>query len=105
MRPPRRSGHRCFRRPARHALPHSTGRTISWLLLWFVFMFLSGAGPPPEVLPTSLQRIGSWLPLTPIVELLQTPWLTGEWATPQSLVAVGLLVVSAGASWSFYRWE
>lgn len=75
------------------------------LLLWFVFMFLSGAGPPPEVLPTSLQRIGSWLPLTPIVELLQTPWLTGEWATPQSLVAVGLLVVSAGASWSFYRWE
>lgn len=86
-------------------LPTARAAQSVGLLLWFVMLFLAGAGPPPEVLPDSLATIGDWLPLTPIVELLQEPWLTGEWAAPQSLVALGMLVVSVGlARWAF-RWE
>ena len=75
------------------------------LLAWFVSLFLSRAGPPPEVLPETLRTIGDWLPLTPIVAMLQEPWLTGEWLTQQSLVTVGIAMVSAGVAWFAYRWE
>lgn len=75
------------------------------LLLWFTFLFLSGSGPPPEVLPDGLGSIGDWLPLTPIVRLLQEPWLTGEWLTRESLATLGIAVVSGTVAWLAYRWE
>lgn len=86
-------------------LPTARAAQSVGLLLWFVLLFLSGSGPPPEVLPSSLATLGDWLPLTPIIQLLQEPWLTGEWATRQSLVAGGLAAVSAAVAWRAYRWE
>ena len=86
-------------------LPTTRSAQAVGLLLWFVALFLSGSGPPPEVLPDGLRTIGDWLPLTPIVRLLQEPWLTGEWLTRESLVAAGVAVVSGGAAWLAYRWE
>ncbi|HEX6219881.1 MAG TPA: ABC transporter permease [Acidimicrobiia bacterium] len=86
-------------------LPSARAAQSVGLLLWFVFMFLSGAGPPPEVLPSSLRTIGDWLPFTPVVELLQEPWLRGGWATTQSLVVAALVLVAAGIAWWAYRWE
>ena len=75
------------------------------LLLWFVVLFLSGSGPPPEVLPSSLATIGEWLPLTPVIQMLQEPWLTGEWAVQQSLITLAVTVVAGGIAWLAYRWE
>jgi ABC-2 type transport system permease protein len=75
------------------------------LLMWFVFLFLSGSGPPPEVLPDGLRTIGEWLPLTPIVQLMQEPWLTGEWLVRQSVVTIGIGAGSAVVAWFAYRWE
>jgi ABC-2 type transport system permease protein len=86
-------------------LPTARAAQSVGLLLWFVLLFLSGSGPPPEVLPSSLATLGDWLPLTPIVELLQEPWLTGDWASQQALVATGLAAVSGGIAWWAYRWE
>jgi ABC-2 type transport system permease protein len=86
-------------------LPTARAAQSVGLLLWFVLLFLSGSGPPPEVLPTSLATLGDWLPLTPIIQLLQEPWLTGDWATQQSLVAAVLAAVSAAIAWWAYRWE
>jgi ABC-2 type transport system permease protein len=86
-------------------LPTARAAQSVGLLLWFVFMFLSGAGPPPEVLPSSLRTLGDWLPFTPIVELLQEPWLSGGWASSQSLVVAGLSLFGAGVAWWAYRWE
>lgn len=86
-------------------LPTARAAQSVGLLLWFMFMFLSGAGPPPEVLPDALRAIGDWIPLTPIVELLQEPWLQGSWAVRESLVAFGIAFGSGLVSWMSFRWE
>lgn len=86
-------------------LPTARAAQSVGLLAWFVSLFLSGSGPPPEVLPDGLRTVGEWLPLTPVVQLLQEPWLTGEWLVRQSLVVGGIAVVGAVVAWRFYRWE
>jgi ABC-2 type transport system permease protein len=86
-------------------LPTARAAQAVGLLLWFTFLFLSGAGPPPEVLPDALQTLGSWLPLTPIIRLLQEPWLTGDWLVRETLVAAAITALSGLVAWRFYRWE
>jgi ABC-2 type transport system permease protein len=86
-------------------LPTARAAQSVGLLAWFITLFLSGAGPPPEVLPDGLRRIGEWLPMTPVVQVLQEPWLTGEWAGRQSVVVVAIAAVSAAIAWVAYRWE
>lgn len=86
-------------------LPTARAAQAVGLLLWFTVLFLSGAGPPPEVLPGSLRTLGDWLPVTPIVRLLQEPWLTGDWPVRQSVVACAVAAVSGAVAWLAYRWE
>lgn len=86
-------------------LPTARAAQAVGLLLWFVFLFLSGSGPPPEVLPEGLRTVGEWLPLTPIVQVLQEPWLTGEWLAREALVTAAIGAVSGGVAWAAYRWE
>ncbi len=86
-------------------LPTARAAQSVGLLLWFMFMFLSGAGPPPEVLPDSLRTVSDWLPLTPIVQLLQEPWLAGGWAGRQALIAAAIALLCVLAAWRAYRWE
>jgi ABC-type polysaccharide/polyol phosphate export permease len=57
------------------------------------------------VLPDTLRTLGQWLPLAPIIELLQEPWLTGGWAGQQSLIVVGIAAASAAVAWRLFRWE
>lgn len=75
------------------------------LVLWFLFLMICGAGPPPEVLPDTLRTIGQWLPLAPMIEMLQEPWLTGDWAWWSSLIVAGIAAASAGFAWWRFRWE
>ena len=86
-------------------LPTARAAQSVGLLAWFVTLFLSGSGPPPEVLPDGLRTVGEWWPLTPVVQLLQEPWLTGEWAVRQSLVTVAIAALSLAVAWRFYRWD
>jgi ABC-2 type transport system permease protein len=86
-------------------LPTARAAQSAGLLLWFLFMFVSGAGPPPEVLPESLARIGEYAPLTPVIKMLQEPWLSGEWATGHSMAVLGIGVVSAVAAYFLFSWE
>ena len=73
-----------------------TARTAQGLgvLLFFVFMMLGGAGPPSEVLPAALARIGDAVPVTYAGQLLRDPWLDLGWDATPVLVMAGLLVGS-----------
>jgi ABC-2 type transport system permease protein len=86
-------------------LPTARAAQSAGLLLWFLFMFVSGSGPPPEVLPESLATIGDYAPLTPVIKMLQEPWLSGEWAMGQSIAVVALGVGSAVAAYFLFKWE
>jgi ABC-2 type transport system permease protein len=86
-------------------LPTARAAQSAGLLLWFLFMFVSGTGPPPEVLPDSLARVGDYAPLTPVIKVLQEPWLSGEWATGQSFAVLGLGLISSVAAYLLFRWE
>jgi ABC-2 type transport system permease protein len=65
------------------------------VLLFFVFQMLGGAGPPREVLPATLRRIGDGIPLTYAGDLLRGPWLGQAWDLRSAGVMLGLLLVSA----------
>lgn len=86
-------------------LPTARAAQSVGLLLWFLFLFLSGAGPPPEVLPETLQTIGAWLPLTPIIRLMQEPWLTGDWAVRESFITAAIALLCGLVAFRAYRWE
>ncbi|GAA4404899.1 ABC transporter permease [Fodinibacter luteus] len=86
-------------------LPTARAAQSVGLLAWFVSLFVSGGGPPPEVLPEGLRTVGDWWPLTPVIRTLQEPWLTGEWATRDSLVTIGIGVVAIAVAWRAYRWD
>ena len=65
------------------------------VLLFFVFLMLGGAGPPSEVLPDTMARMGDLLPVTHAARLLRGPWLGNGMDLGAAGVVVGVLVVSA----------
>ena len=75
------------------------------VILFFVFMMLGGAGPPPEVLPDAMRRLGDVIPMTYAARTLRGPWLDGTWELDASLVMVGVLAASAGLSVRVFRWN
>lgn len=75
------------------------------LLLFFVMMFVSGAGPPREVMSQTLQRIGEATPLNHVITLLQDPWLGFGWNNTEFLIVAGVTVVAALLSVRFFRWD
>jgi ABC-2 type transport system permease protein len=75
------------------------------LILFFVMMILSGAGPPPEVLTGPMRIVGEITPLHYVIILLQDPWLGFGWNINASLITTGFLVFSVILSWRFFKWE
>jgi ABC-2 type transport system permease protein len=71
------------------------------VLLFFVFMMLGGAGPPKEVLPMTLARIGDGIPLTYAGRLLRGPWLGQDWDLGAAAVMAGML--AAGVALTAWR--
>jgi ABC-2 type transport system permease protein len=68
------------------------------VLLFFVFLMLGGAGPPREVLPTTMRTLGDLVPLTYAGRVLRGPWLGEGWDGRAALVLLGMLVVSAACT-------
>jgi ABC-2 type transport system permease protein len=86
-------------------LPTSRSAQGAGIMLFFVMFLLSGAGPPREVLTGPMRGIGSSLPLTWVITLLQDPWLGFGWAVAASLIVIGILVASVALSVLFFRWD
>lgn len=80
-------------------LPSSRAAQGIGILLFFTFMMLGGAGPPREVLPTSLAAVSDVVPLTYAARLLRAPWLRGGWDTTAAAVVVGLAAAAVALTW------
>ena len=75
------------------------------LVLFFVMMFVAGAGPPPEVMTDILNQIAKVTPLKHVVVLLQDAWLGLGWNVVASGIVAGFMAVAALLSARFFRWE
>jgi ABC-2 type transport system permease protein len=77
-------------------------------LLWFAFLFLSGATVPLAVLPRIVQRIGLFLPATYLVSGLQRSMMHNAGVLSLSVEIISLVAWAALAffiSSMLFRWE
>jgi ABC-2 type transport system permease protein len=77
------------------------------MVIFYPMMFLSGAGMPLEILPESLRRVSTFLPLTYVVKLLRGIWFGEAWSEHWVEVAVlgAILIVFGALAARFFRWE
>lgn len=86
-------------------LPTARAAQGAGLALFFVMMFISGAGPPRGVLTGPMYAAGTALPLTHVVLLLQGPWLDLGWDWPAFLAVMAFFGGAAALGLRFFRWE
>ena len=87
--------------------PDTKTASIAACVLYFPMLLLSGATLPYEVMPTVLQRIADFLPLTQGIKLLKASSLglpMGNVLLPV-LVLVILLVCCSLIAVRFFKWE
>jgi len=66
------------------------------VMLFFVMMMLSGAGPPVDVMSPTMQDIGRAMPLWHGVVAIQDPWLGEGWNWGE----LGIVLAVAAAAWA-----
>ena len=77
------------------AMPTARAAQSVGMLLWFLMMMVSGAGPPPEVLSRTLRGIATATPLKHVIVALQDPWLGRGVNWTETLILVGILLVAS----------
>jgi len=86
-----------------------TARTaqIVGMVLLYPMLFLSGAGFPRELLPETIKKVSTFLPLTYVVNLLRGLWIGDAWSQhiTEVIVLVVMLVVGVLISAKMFRWE
>ncbi len=85
-------------------LPTARAAQAVGMLVWFVMLFLGGAGPPPEVLTDAMRTVSDFTPLWHAVRMMHDVWL-GLDAGLAWVIFGGIAVVSAGLGLRFFRWE
>jgi ABC-2 type transport system permease protein len=87
----------------------STGRTaqVVGLVILYPMLFLSGAGFPRELLPETIKKVSTFLPLTYVVNLLRGRWVGETWSQHSSdvIVLLAFLVLGVLISAKTFRWE
>jgi ABC-2 type transport system permease protein len=85
-------------------LPTGRAAQAVGILVWFLLLFLGGAGPPREVLETALQRVPDATPLWHAVRVMQDAWL-GLDPGLSWLVMLALLGAGSVLAVALFRWE
>jgi ABC-2 type transport system permease protein len=87
----------------------STGRTaqVVGLVILYPMLFLSGAGFPRELLPETIKKVSTFLPLTYVVNLLRGLWVGETWSQHSTdvIVLVAVLLLGVLISAKTFRWE
>lgn len=86
------------------ALPSGRSAQGAGLILFFVMMMVSGAGPPRGVLSSTMVTIGDTLPMTHVVLLLQGAWLGQGWDWSAFWLVAAFLVLPGALAWRLFRW-
>lgn len=76
-------------------------------ILYFPMLIFSGATLPYEIMPTTLQKVADFLPLTQGIKLLKAAslGLPIDSVMASVIVMIALAVVCISASIRFFRWE
>ena len=86
-------------------LPSTNAAQSVGLVIFFVMMMLSGAGPPREVMGGAMQTVGDALPLTYAITVLQDPWLGFGWDEVGSAILAGIAALCGAGALALFRWE
>jgi ABC-2 type transport system permease protein len=83
-----------------------TAQVVS-MVIFYPMLFLSGAGIPLEIMPATIKKVASFLPLTYVVKLLRGLWFGNSWGEHllETAVLGGILVFGAVLATRFFRWE
>jgi ABC-2 type transport system permease protein len=73
------------------------------LVLFFPLYLISGAAPPPSVLPSVMRDVADFDPLNYAVRALQDPWFGYGITMTNLVVLAGIGVISAGAAALLFR--
>jgi ABC-2 type transport system permease protein len=75
------------------------------LMLFFVMMFLCGAGPPRDVMSSGMKAVGDWLPLTYAITVMQDPWLGFGFDMGGTIVVLAVAIACGAAALRFFQWD
>lgn len=77
------------------------------MVIFYPMLFLSGAAIPLEIMPDSIQKVASFLPLSYVVELLKGAWFGDSMADHLAAILIlsGLLIAGVVISALTFRWE
>jgi ABC-2 type transport system permease protein len=85
-------------------MPSTRAAQGAGLMLFFVMLFLSGAGPPVEVMSEKMLRIGDFLPLTHSLVAMQDAWNGLGFNLSEALTMVAVTVAAGWVALRAYRW-
>ena len=85
-------------------LPSTRAAQGAGLMLFFVMLFLSGAGPPTEVMSDRMRSIGDFLPLTYAIDVMQKGWNGAGWDWLAVVVLAAITLVAGWLALRVYRW-
>jgi ABC-2 type transport system permease protein len=88
-------------------MPNARAAQVVGMVLLYPMIYLSGASFPREMLPETIRRISTFLPLTYVVNLLRGLWIGESWSLhllDAGVLAV-MLVVGVVVSVKLFRWE
>ncbi len=88
-------------------IPNARTAQVIGMVILYPMLFLSGAGFPRELLPETVKKISTFLPLTYVVNLLRGLWIGETWSQHLTEVAVLSAMLLAGVliSIKVFRWE
>ena len=88
-------------------MPTARTAQVVGMVLLYPILFLSGAGFPRELLPETIKKVSTFLPLTYVVTLLRGLWIGEAWGGHILDVAVlaGILILGVVISAFTFRWE
>jgi ABC-2 type transport system permease protein len=86
-------------------MPSTRAAEGAGLMLFFVMLFLSGAGPPVEFMSPTMAHIADFLPLSHSLAAMQDAWNGLGFNAGESLLLAAIAVAAGWVALRVYRWE